>query len=215
MDKETAARSHVLKHRDLLKKAARNAYAFFRIAVTFFGINIAVLYGLTPYAGVVLVPDFALTVFTVILAFLLISEILFRMAKYSSEVYCDDDPCEKGEKCNEEKTSALAKFALNFPFRGLHLLLMGIWFVLSLYYLIFSAVLASSGAVMVYPENFLLSFYIVSGACVLDFLAKGIFIFRLPAVGKFVKEVAVAVLQTNEGLIGTFASKVFQLIFKR
>ncbi|TRZ53324.1 hypothetical protein D4R99_01045 [bacterium] len=215
MDKETAARAHVIKHRALLQKAARNAYAFFRFAVTFFGISLAVLYGLTPHIGVILVPDFVLAVFTILLTFLLLSEILFRMVRYSSDVYCEDDPCEKGEKCTEEKPSALARFALNFPFRGLHLFLMGIWFFLSLHYLIFSAVVASSGSEMIFPENFLLSFYIVSGACALDFLAKGIFIFRLPEIGKFVKEVAVAVLQTNEGTVVSFISKAFQLIFRK
>lgn len=214
---DATARAYALKHRNLLKKAARASYGFFRIGVTFFGLTVAILYALTPHIGVMLVPDFALTIFALVLAFLFVSEIIFRMVKYSSDRYSEDDVGDKDcETCKVEKISCPMHFALNFPFRGLHLFLMGIWFFLSLYYLIFSAVMASVGtAAMVYPENFLLSFYIVSAACALDFLAKGIFIFRVPEIGKFVEEVAIAAIESREGLIASFISKAVEILFSK
>jgi hypothetical protein len=213
MDTDKTAREYVFKRRTLLKKAARAAYAFYRIAVTFFGVAIAFLYALTPSVGFSLVPDFALYIFMVILGLLWISEIIFRMAQYSSDVYCNGDTCDKVSAAKE--TPLVIRFGLNFPFRGLHLFLAAIWFGISFYYLILSAIAAPLGTLAILcPENFLFSFYVVSGACALDFLAKGIFIFRIPALGKFMAEVASTALKPKEGWLLSLMGKLFRTLFK-
>lgn len=196
--KKTAVHSHIDEHRGKLYRSALIAYAVSRCATIFFGLALAVGYFLTPFSEGPLVPDFALIVFIVILGTLWFSEMVFRLAKYSSDVYVCETCTEEGAGSDKKfikkqnvKSPLLVRFALNFPFRGIHVFLLGLWFVIAFFYYILYAKAAYAGGVIIFsPENYILSLYIISAACALDLIAKAAFIIKIPELGQFVKDIA-------------------------
>lgn len=213
MDTEKTAREHIFKRRTLLKKASRNAYAFFRLFIVFFGLFIAGLYAATPSIGIALVPDFMIYVFGFDLVLLWLSEMVFRMSQYSSDVYCDDEKCDIAAV--KEETPLFIRIALNFPFRGMHLFLVAIWSVISFYYAVLSviAIVAKTEGIIC-PDNFLLSFLVVGGAYALDFVAKGVFVFRIPELGKFMARVAGAAIESSDNWFVAFIKNIFRMGLK-
>jgi len=194
---EEAVHSHIDEHRTKLYRSAMIAYGISRIAVTFFGLFLAFGYCISPLLGKEVVPEFALIVFIIVLAMLCISEIIFRMSKYSAETYACKEETEKMDGCSTNTLGQLPKpgwvlhTALNFPFRGVHVFLLSVWFNLAFYYYFLwtKAVIAGAPETFI-SETFLFSFYVVACACVIDLLAKGIFLVRIPKLAEIMKGVA-------------------------
>jgi hypothetical protein len=210
MDTEKTAREHVFKRRTLLKKASRNAYAFFRLFVVFFGLFIAGLYAATPSVGLVLVPDFMIYVFGFDLFLLWLSEMVFRMSQYSSDVYCDDEECDI--TAAKKETPWFIRIALNFPFRGMHLSLVAIWSALSFYYAVLYVIaICTKTEGIICSDNFLLSFLVVGGAYALDYVAKGVFVFKIPELGKFMARVAGVAIESSDNWFIAFIKNIFRM----
>ena len=209
MDTESDIRAFIFKHRTGLKKTSRASYAFFRIVTTGLGAFLAFLYASTPSVGKIIVPDFALWIFAVILLLLFFSEIVFRMTQYSNDTYCEEGPCDI--VAAKKETPWIIRIALNFPFRGLHLTLAAIWTTIGFYYLArwsFVAYYAAGGVTaIICPENFILSFLIVGAACVLDFIAKAFSFLRYLKLEKFLAEVVGTALQPADNWLTVFLKK--------
>lgn len=193
---EIRPHGYIQKHREKLRNSARITYGFSRFAVFLYGGAIVMLYIYSPIAGEIMVPDFSLEIFAAMLAMLLLSEIVFRMTEYSCENYIilkkTDD-----EDSAEQKDSILVRLAFWPPLRGVHTYLLVLWFLLAFYYLFLGGVVYGGEKENIFPGNFPLSFFIVAGACVLDFISKGIFIFRIPGLAGFVAEFTNAAIRSD------------------
>lgn len=209
--KSAASHGYIKRHRQELRRSVRATYGLLRFFLVMYGGIIAFFYLYSPFAKKALVSDFSLYIFMVILALLSLCEIALRMTEYSCEIYtlpeADDD-----EGYGKKNDSVLIRLALRIPFRGIHLYLLVLWFFLALYYLVLSGI-GYGEKEAICPGNFLLSFYAVAGACVLDFISKGIFIFRIPGLGGYVAEFANTIMYSETNTLAKIMSgflKIFQ-----
>lgn len=207
--KEEASRRYIQRRRPDVRMSARKAYGLCRIFLVLYGGIIAAGFFLSPFKGRTLVPDFALDIFMAILAILALSEIVLRMTEYSCETYALAQEKE-GMDCENGKDPFLIRLAFwVFPFRGIHIGLMILWFFLAVYYLLICGIGIGENAV-VCPENFLASFYAVAAACVFDFLSKGLFIFRIPGLAGLVAEFAETAIRSE----GRMAARILEGFLK-
>jgi len=225
LQRKRSHEKHIHKHRGNLRDLTRTAYGFLRFVIVLYGLATACGYIFSPIVKTVLVPDFAIHIFIPILGILWIAEIVWRMTDYSCEVY-SYEYTEKEEKCvsgceaeydetGKEKLPFLYWLATKiFPFRGIHIGLLGTWIGIALYYYFYFVVMSIQGNSVFLPENFPLSFYIVSGACALDFLAKGIFVLRIPEVGKFFTQIAGMPVQNEKYIFWWSLTRFFRAIFR-
>lgn len=212
-NKNAASRAYIQETRPEVRKSARTAYGLLRIFLVVYGGIIALCFLRAPFYGRTFVPDFALDIFMTILVMLALSEIWLRTTEYSCKKY--KLPEENGnENCKKEKDSFLIRFAFwIFPFRGIHMGLLFLWFFLATYYLLLCG-LGISGEKIMCPENFPLSFFIVAGACIFDFASKGIFIFRIPGLSGLVAEFAETAIR-SDGNIPSRILDAFLKIFRK
>lgn len=201
-----------------VRKSARTTYGVLRIFLVLYGGLIAYCFLRMPFDEKVLVPDFALAIFMILLTLLAVSEVWLRMAEHSCKLL--PLPGEiKGGDCADEKTPLLLRFAFwIFPYQGIHLGLLTLWFFLAVYYL-FLCGLGITGGITICPENFLLSFYAVAVACIFDYITKSVFIFRVPGLSGLVVEFANTAIRSEGNIGGKILDgliKIFQkLSFKK
>ena len=195
-----------------IRRSARTTYGLLRIFLVVYGGIIAYCFLRMPFDEKVSVPDFVLSAFMVLLALLAVSEIWLRMTEYSCKA-CKLIEENEGRDCGKEKIPLLLRLAYwMFPYRGIHLALLTLWFFLILYYTVLCA-LGVGGNTVVCPENFLLSFYAVAVSCVFDYTTKGIFIFRIPGLGGLVVEFANTAIRSDGNIGGKILDgfiKIFQ-----
>jgi hypothetical protein len=215
--KGVVTHTYIQKHRRELRVSVRATYGLLRIFLVLYGGVIALFYLLSPFTDRVLMPDVFLNILIAILALLSLCEIALRMTEYSCEIYPLSEE-KMDEEYGKNKDSFLTRIALRIPFRGIHLYLLALWFFLAFYYLVLCGIGYGEKEITC-PENFSLSFYAIAGACVADFISKGIFIFRIPGLGGYVAEFANAIMRTEENTVARIMSgflKIFQkMSFKK
>lgn len=205
--------AYLQETRPEIRRSARTTYGLLRIFIVVYGGIIAYCFLRIPFDKKVSVPDFTLYIFMVLLALLAISEIWLRMTEYSCKA-CKLPGENKSGDCGKEKIPFLLRFAFwIFPYRGIHLALLTLWFFLALYYTLLYG-LGISGEVIACPQNFLLSFYAVSVACLFDYSTKGVFIFRIPGLGGLVVEFANTAIR-SDGNLGSKILDGFLKIFQK
>jgi len=215
MKEKKAIHGHIKKHRDNLLDLTRMSYGFLRLIIVIYGTALALGYILSPLVGKILVPIFAVHIFIPVLGVLWFAETVLRMTEYSYEAYPNKTICDEDECLKEEKKPAMFRIAFFiFPFKGIHLSLLGTWVFIALYYLVFFALGTYGGYDVVLPDNFSLSFYVISGACALDYLAKAAFIFMIPEIGEFVTLLAETAVETERRFLPRFMKAFLRLFFR-
>ena len=213
-NKSTPSQAYIQETCPEVQKSTQTTYGLLRISLVVYGGIIALGFLLTPFAKNVSVPDFAINIFITILTMLALSEIWLRIAERSCKMYLlsEQNPDVAYKK---QKDFLLIRFAFwMFPARGIHRCLFSLWFFLAGYYTIlcvFGVGVETTKALSeLCPGNFLLSFYAVSAACMLDGITKSVFLVRIPGLGGLVAEFANTAIRSD----GNIPSKVLDGLIK-